>query len=66
MHGHIFTIGVLLPLALAGALLMARRAGGREIGQRSLHWLVRGYLPAAAVRKPRISPPGNRLLWTLT
>ncbi|MBK9776171.1 MAG: DUF2871 family protein [bacterium] len=49
VHGHIFTIGVLLPLALAGALLMARRAGGREIGQRSLHWLVRGYLPAAAV-----------------
>jgi hypothetical protein len=49
VHGHIFTIGVLLPLALAGALLMARRAGGREVGQRSLHWLVRGYLPAAAV-----------------
>ena len=49
VHGHIFTIGVLLPLALAGALLMARRAGGREIGQRSLDWLVRGYLPAAAV-----------------
>jgi len=49
VHGHVFTVGVLLPLALAGALLMARRAGGREVGGRALAWLVRGYLPAAAV-----------------
>lgn len=31
VHGHVFVIGVLLPLALAGALLMARRIGGDEI-----------------------------------
>jgi hypothetical protein len=49
VHGHVFTVGVLLPLALAGALLMARRAGGSEVSGRSLAWLVRGYLPAAAV-----------------
>jgi hypothetical protein len=49
VHGHVFTVGVLLPLALAGALLMARRAGGSEVSGRALAWLVRGYLPAAAV-----------------
>ncbi len=48
VHGHIFTMGVLVPLALAGALLMARRAGGREVGPLSLRWLLWGYLPAAA------------------
>lgn len=48
VHGHVFTMGVLLPLALAGALLMARRAGGREVGPGALRWLVWGYLPAAA------------------
>lgn len=48
VHGHIFTVGVLMPLAMAGALLMARRAGGREVGGRALNWLLRGYLPAAA------------------
>lgn len=49
VHGHVFTVGVLMPLAMAGALLMARRAGGREVSGRSLNWLLRGYLPAAAV-----------------
>ena len=48
VHGHVFVMGVLLPLALAGALLMARRAGGRDLSPRGLAWLVRGYLPLAA------------------
>lgn len=48
VHGHVFTMGVLMPLALAGALLMARRIGGRDVGPRALRWLLWGYLPAAA------------------
>lgn len=48
VHGHVFTIGVLLPLAMAGALLIARRAGGGEVSGRGLAWLVRGFLPLAA------------------
>jgi hypothetical protein len=48
VHGHAFTLGVLVPVAMAGALLMARRVGGRELG-RSLRWLTRGYLPFATV-----------------
>ena len=34
---------------MAGAWLMARRAGGADVSGRSLAWLTRGYLPAAAV-----------------
>jgi hypothetical protein len=48
VHGHVFTIGVLLPLAMAGALLLARHAGGDAVGSRGLAWLIRGYLPFAA------------------
>ena len=48
VHGHVFVMGVLLPLTLAGALLMALRVGGRELSPRGLAWLVRGYLPLAA------------------
>lgn len=48
VHGHVFTIGVFLPLAMAGALLLARHLGGGEVGSRSLAWLSRGYLPFAA------------------
>jgi len=48
VHGHVFTIGVLLPLALAGALLIARHLGGKEVSGRSLAWLTRGFLPLAA------------------
>ena len=28
VHGHVFTMGVLMPLALAGALVLALKAGG--------------------------------------
>ena len=48
VHGHVFTVGVLLPLAMAGALLIARRIGGAELSGRSLAWLTRGFLPLAA------------------
>ncbi len=48
VHGHVFMLGVLMPLAMAGALMLARRAGGSEVSGRGLAWLVRGYLPLAA------------------
>jgi hypothetical protein len=48
VHGHAFVVGVLVPIAMAGALLMARRVGGAEL-RRSLRWLTRGYLPFATV-----------------
>jgi hypothetical protein len=45
LHGHVLVSGALLPLGCAGALLLARRAGGRELGPVVLAWLTRGYLP---------------------
>jgi hypothetical protein len=48
VHGHVFVVGVILPLALGGALLMARKAGAAEVGPRAVAWLVRGFLPFAA------------------
>lgn len=48
VHGHIFTMAVLLPLAMAGALVLARLAGGADLSSRSLRWLTRGFLPFAA------------------
>lgn len=47
VHGHFFTVGVLLPLALAGALVLALQAGGRPVGARPLAFLTAGYLPFA-------------------
>ena len=49
VHGHALTLGVLLPLAMAGALLIARRVGAAPVGPRALAWLTRGFLPLAAV-----------------
>lgn len=49
VHGHVFTIGVLLPLALAGALVLSRRAGGGEVPGWAQRTLTRGYLPFAAL-----------------
>lgn len=50
VHGHFFTIGVFLPILLAGALVLARRAcDGRELGAKTLKWLTRGYLPFATI-----------------
>jgi len=47
VHGHAFLVGVLIPIAMAGALFLARRVGGGELSRRSLLWLTRGYLPSA-------------------
>ncbi len=49
VHGHLILIGVLLPVALAGMLHLARAHGGRELGPRSLAWVVYLYLPCATV-----------------
>jgi hypothetical protein len=45
VHGHVFMTSVLIPMAAAGALLIARRIGGRELSARTLKWLTRVYLP---------------------
>ena len=48
-HGHAFTTAVLLPLALAGALFLGLRIGGRELTRKSLVWLTHVYLPLTTV-----------------
>ena len=48
VHGHVFTVGVLLPLALAGAMVLALKTGGSALGSRMLAVLVWGFLPLAA------------------
>lgn len=47
LHGHVFVSAVLVPLCMAAALVLARAAGGRELGSRPLLWLTRVYLPFA-------------------
>jgi hypothetical protein len=49
VHGHAMVVGVLVPIAMAGALFLARRIGGRELGRGPLRWLTRGYLPFATI-----------------
>ncbi len=49
VHGHVFTLGVLMPLAMAGALVLGLKSGGRPVGPRVLAWLTRGFLPFAAL-----------------
>lgn len=49
VHGHVFVLGVLLPLGLAGALVLGLRCGGRPVGPRALSWLTLGFLPFAAL-----------------
>lgn len=49
VHGHVFTAGVLLPLALAGALHLARRAGGGEVGLRVRTLFAWLFLPFTAL-----------------
>jgi len=49
VHGHFFTLGVLLPLALAGALVLAGKAGGAEVPRWAQRTLTRGYLTFAAL-----------------
>jgi hypothetical protein len=45
VHGHIFLTAVLIPIAMASALFLARRIGGAELTPTPLKWLTRGYLP---------------------
>jgi hypothetical protein len=49
VHGHVFTIGVLLPLALAGALVLAGKIGGAEVPRWAQLTLIRGFLPFAGL-----------------
>ena len=49
VHGHVIVSAVLLPIGCAGALLIARRIGGAELGSRTLAFLTRGYLPLISV-----------------
>jgi hypothetical protein len=49
LHGHVFVSAVLIPIACAAALLIARRIGGAELGTKPLTWLTRGYLPFVCV-----------------
>ena len=48
VHGHVILIGVLLPVAMAGMLHLARAHGGSEISRRGLAWIVYTYLPAVS------------------
>lgn len=45
VHGHVFVTGVLLPLALAGMLFLARKVGGKPVGTKPVAFVTRGYLP---------------------
>lgn len=49
VHGHIFFIGVLLPVALLGMMHLAWAHGGAEVGPKAMRWTTRLYLPCAAV-----------------
>ena len=49
VHGHVLVSATLIPIAMAAALLLARRAGGAEISARALSWLTRGYLPCVTL-----------------
>lgn len=49
LHGHVFLIGMIIPLCLAFAMVLARRIGGASISPRSQAFLTRGYLPLAGM-----------------
>ena len=49
VHGHMIVIGVLLPVAMAGMLHLARAHGGAAIGPRALRLVIYTYLPFATV-----------------
>ena len=49
VHGHVMVTGVLLPVAMAGMLHMARAYGGSEVSPRALRWAVGTYLPCVTV-----------------
>lgn len=45
VHGHVFLVGMIIPLCLAFAMVLARKIGGASISPRSQAFLTRGYLP---------------------
>lgn len=49
LHGHVIVSAVLIPIACAAGLLIARRIGGAELGSKPLAWLTRGYLPFVCI-----------------
>lgn len=48
-HGHVLLTGVLIPIALSGALFLARKCGGTELSRSTLLWLTRVYVPCVTV-----------------
>ncbi|HRX87039.1 MAG TPA: DUF2871 family protein, partial [Phycisphaerae bacterium] len=49
VHGHTMMIGVLVPVALAGMLHLARAHGAREVSRKGLAWTVGLYVPFSAL-----------------
>jgi len=49
VHGHVFMLGVLMPLAMAGALVLARKVGGSGVSLLGQRFLTRGYLSFATL-----------------
>lgn len=49
VHGHVMLVGVLVPVALAGMMHLARAHGGRDLGPRGLAWGRRLYLPFSTI-----------------
>lgn len=49
LHGHVFLTGMVIPLCMAFALVLARKIGGAPISPRSQAFLTRGYLPLVSV-----------------
>lgn len=47
VHGHLFVMTVILPIALLGALFLGLRTGGGPVTPRALRWLTSIYLPFA-------------------
>jgi len=45
VHGHMMVTGVLVPIAMLGALFMARTVSGRNVKPLTTKLLSRGYLP---------------------
>ena len=62
VHGHVLTAGVLLPIALAGALHLALRAGGRPVGERTLRAFTWLYLPFTAASLALLLAKGYHVL----
>lgn len=45
VHGHVMVAAVLIPIAMVGALYLAKAAGGRDVKPITTKMLTRGYLP---------------------